>query len=77
MATPAQPPSNVPVNLSPLVPLSSTGFGRSSIEPPKSGIGDAIGEHRPVSIAPQRLDLLAKLLGLKYRKSVRLPIILA
>lgn len=35
-----------------------------------SGLGDPVGEWRPVSVAAQRIELLAKMLGLRYRKTV-------
>jgi hypothetical protein len=50
-------------------PSIITSSNHAASQSPQSGIGDAIGDYRPVSIAAQRLDMLAKMLGLKIRKS--------
>ena len=36
-----------------------------------TGLGDAVGDWRPVSVGAQRLELLAKMLGIRFKKAVR------
>lgn len=39
-------------------------------ESTSNGLGDAVGDWRPVSVGAQRLEMLAKLLGIRFKKAV-------
>lgn len=40
-------------------------------ESTSTGLGDAVGDWRPVSVGAQRLELLAKMIGIRFKKAVR------
>jgi len=70
MSKPASPvPSSSTVASSPLPIISVTPIATSSDT--SNGLGDAIGDCKPVSVAAQRLELLPKMLGIRVRKTVR------
>lgn len=48
--------------------VSSSGNAQENTS---NGLGDAVGDWRPVSVGAQRLELLAKMLGIRFRKAVR------
>lgn len=43
----------------------------SNHETSSTGLGDAVGDWRPVSVGARRIELFAKMLNIRYRKAVR------
>jgi hypothetical protein len=56
----AEPPGPLITGLVSSIPGNTT----------QNGLGDAVGDWRPVSVGAQRLEMFAKMLGIRYRKTV-------